>query len=103
MSFDRFIPNPILGALLRRSMAIVGLLAILANSFTAHAGGTRIWELAGFAELDKGELKQMLAQKGLDIADVNIQFKEEQAQQRREDASKRQDQQGQQDEEEETY
>jgi len=54
-------------------------------------------------EANLGELKQMLAQKGLDIADVNIQFKEEQAQQRREDSSQRQDQQDQQDEEDETY
>ncbi len=58
MSFDRFIPHSTLGATLRRSMALVGLLTILANSFAAHSGETRIWELAGFAELDKGELKQ---------------------------------------------
>ena len=58
MSFDRFIPHSILGAPLRRSMALAGLFTILAVSFTAHSGGTRIWELAGFAELDKGELKQ---------------------------------------------
>ncbi len=83
MSFDRFILNSILGAPLRRSMALAGLFAILAVSFTAHSGGTRIWELAGFTELDKGELKQTTVSSrgevtvgamatGLDLDDVGL-------------------------------